>query len=182
MGTDGNITVKSLIRKNPSTSLFARPSKILNHHFIDDSGVFELKRSSNWQSHDVSEVHSRSPDLNESLNHSKFGRASEVSETESNNDYGGARRNSPFKTAQQMKQNSRLWKFKNSSNATFAVMPQLNARRLSISQFFIDSSVRSRLPYYTSYKPSIFGGKRKGLNSNNDSMDLNSPQNFIPIQ
>ena len=114
MGTDSNFTVKSLIRKSPSTSLFARPSKLINHHYMEESGVFELKRSSNWQSHDVSEVNSRSPDLNESLNHSKFGRASEISETESNNDYGVARRNSPFKSSQQMKANSRLWKFKTS--------------------------------------------------------------------
>lgn len=170
------MTVKSLIRKKPSTSLFARPSKIMNHHYVDESGVFELKRSSNWQSYEVSEVNSRSPDLNESLTHSKMGRASEVSDTESNHDYGGARRNSPFKNVQQMKQNPRFWKFKSSQSPTFAVMPQMNARRMSISQFFIDSSVRSRLPHYTSYKPSIFGGRRRGLGSGNDSMDLSSPQ------
>lgn len=81
-----------------------------------------------------------------------------------------------------MKQNQRIWKFKGSQGPTFVMMPQaLSARRISISQFFMDSSIRSRLPHHTAYKPSIFGGRRK-VSSNNESMDLSSPQqNFNPV-
>ena len=93
------MTVKSLIWKKPSSSIFARLFKLINQNYIEESGAFELKKSSNWQSYEVSEVNSRSPDLNESLNHSKVVRGSEISETESNYDYGGSRRNSPLKAA-----------------------------------------------------------------------------------
>lgn len=58
------------------------------------------------------------------------------------------------------------------------IMGQMNMnRKLSLSQFFMDSTSKNKKAHHISYRPSIFGGRRKSGYDSNETGQLYGQNN-----